>query len=224
MKQVADSDHHIVHAVDRALQVLLCFTGHSPTPTLEEIVEAVALPRRTVSRLLSTLERSGFVERLPQGEGYRLGKSIVLLGATALGQMDLVRQARPHLEGLMQATGETVHLVILNQNQGMVIDKIDSQRSVRMASTIGFRSPLHCTAVGKVLLAHLPPAAVDGLLPQLVLTRYTENTIIDLLALKEQLAVISEQGYAYDHEEIEPGPALRGRAHSGSRRGGHRRR
>ncbi len=204
-KQPTDSDKYIVRSVDRALQVLLCFARQSPTPTIDEIVDAVGLHKSTAYRILSTLQHNGFVERLPQSESYRLGRSIVLLGATALGQMDLVRQARPHLEALMQSVGETVHLAILNQNQGMVIDKIDSQRSVRMASTIGFRSPLHCTAVGKVLLANLPADEIAELLPQLILSRYTEKTITELPALRKELSRVRGQGFACDYEEIEAG-------------------
>jgi DNA-binding IclR family transcriptional regulator len=105
----------------------------------------------------------------------------------------------------MQATGETVHLGILDGREAVVIDKIDSFRSIRMASSIGFRSPLHCTGVGKVLSASMPSSKRAALWKEQDLRRYTPNTITDPLALETQLKVIAAQGYALDLEEKEQG-------------------
>jgi DNA-binding IclR family transcriptional regulator len=199
------AEKYRIRSVERALQVLLCFTQNRAALTSDEIGELVGLHKSTVYRILATLEASGFIERSPAGESYRLGAASLLLGTTALGQVDLPARARPHLQSLMHATGETVHLVVLHRNQGLVIDKIDSERSVRMASGIGFRSPLYCTGAGKVLLAHLPPANLEAFLAETELRTHTPHTITDPERLRRELVRAREQGFAMDKEEIEPG-------------------
>lgn len=199
------TDKYKIRSVDRALRVMMCFATVGPELTSDEIGAAVGLHKSTVYRMLATLEASQFVERSPDGEIYRLGAASVLLGTTALGEMDLPRVARPHLQSLMRSTGETVHLVVLNQGSGLVIDKIDSERSVRMTSSIGYRSPLHCTGAGKVLLAHMPRPELERFLLEDDLPAYTEQTITDPEALCLHLEQIRRDGYALDAEENEPG-------------------
>lgn len=199
------AEKYRIRSVERALQVLLCFTRAQNPLTSEEIGEMVGLHKSTIYRILATLEVSDFIERTPAGESYRLGASSLLLGATAIGQVDLLHQARPHLQSLMHATGETVHLVVLHRNQGLVIDKIDSDSSVRMASRTGFRSPLYCTGAGKVLLAHQPEGNIEAFLNETDLQARTPNTITDPDQLRQELANVRKQGFAMDQEEIEPG-------------------
>lgn len=199
------TDKYKIRSVDRALRVMMCFATVGPELTSDEIGAAVGLHKSTVYRMLATLEASQFVERSPDGEIYRLGAASVLLGTTALGEMDLPRVARPHLQSLMRSTGETVHLVVLNGGSGLVIDKIDSERSVRMTSSIGYRSPLHCTGAGKVLLAHMPPAEIEAFLAEDELPSYTAQTITDPEILCQQVEQIRREGYAMDDQENEPG-------------------
>lgn len=203
MKQ--STDKYKIRSVDRALRVMMCFATVGPELTSDEIGAAVGLHKSTVYRMLATLEASQFVERSPDGEIYRLGAASVLLGTTALGEMDLPRVARPHLQSLMRSSGETVHLVVINGGSGLVIDKIDSERSVRMTSSIGYRSPLHCTGAGKVLLAHMPPPEIEAFFAEEDLLEYTQETITDPEQLCQHLEQIRRQGYALDAEENEPG-------------------
>jgi DNA-binding IclR family transcriptional regulator len=205
MNSSRDPEKYSIRAVDRALAILLALTGDRSEMTVEELATTVDLHKSTAYRLIATLEAAGFLSLDPQRRSYRLGSAALLLGATAIGRLDLRTKARPHLEKLTKDTGETVHLAVLNSDTALCIDKIDGFRAVRMASFVGFRDPLHCTGVGKTLLAFQPEPAQSMLLSRLTLQRHTANTITDANVMRQQLQQIREQGYGLDNEEIEPG-------------------
>jgi DNA-binding IclR family transcriptional regulator len=105
----------------------------------------------------------------------------------------------------MQASGETVHLVVFRDQQTLVVDKIDSYHAIRLVSNIGFCSPLHATAAGKLMLAHQPPAHIDHILSGYEFTPYTERTITNATGLRRHFVQIRRKGYAQDDEEFETG-------------------
>jgi DNA-binding IclR family transcriptional regulator len=205
VKQANESNQYEIRVVTRAIQVLLCFVRLGPELSIDQIAAAVQLPKSTIYRILVTLEKNNLLERDPQRDIYRLGLTALLVGTTALNQLDLHKKVRPWLMDLMQTTGETVHLAVLSQGRAVIIDKIDSYHSVRMASTIGFQSPLHCTGVGKVLLAYQESAERERILRGLTLHKHTANTIVDHAQLKRELGLIRQNGYALDQEEVEVG-------------------
>ena len=205
MNSEVDEGRYSVRAVDRALDIIGCLAAHERALTVDEITAATGLPKSTVFRVLATLAHRGFVTRDVAQSAYRFGEMAMLVGARALGDVEVKRVARPFLEALMEASGETVHLSILNQNSALCIDKINSTRSIRMSSYVGFRDPLHCSGVGKALLAFQPEAARAALIAGLSLDRRTARTIIDREALGAHLALIRERGFALDLGEIEEG-------------------
>lgn len=194
-----------IRVLDRAVQVLLCFVEDVRQLTIDEITARTGIPKSTTYRVLATLQLHGLINREPDGDAYALGSTIVLLGAKAIRDMDLPRKVRPYLEALMQATSETTHLALLTQQQVVVVDKIDSTHPIRLVSTVGFRSPLHCTGVGKVLLAHQPAELLDRLLASYEWRAYTPNTITDPAQFRAALAMIRDQDYALDWEEFQVG-------------------
>ena len=200
---MSDSLKYSIRAVDRALNVLECFTTQEPLLTVNEVANRVGLHRSVVYRLLNTLRERGYVGYDTEREVYSLGLAPLRLAGVILQSFDLCARARPHLTALRDAVGETVHLAILDHNQNLVIEKIDSFRSMRMTSYVGFRSPLYCTGVGKVLLAALPEPALDRTLAELDLHRYTVNTIVDREALRAHLRLVRSRGYALDEGETE---------------------
>jgi IclR family transcriptional regulator, KDG regulon repressor len=117
--------------------------------------------------------------------------------------MTLRTEALPELRELCQRTNETVHLAILDDGEVIHIDKEVTQQTIRMFSAIGKRGPAHCTGVGKVLLAHLPPDELLGVLSRKPLRRFTDNTITRTAALREELARIRQRGYAIDDTQHE---------------------
>lgn len=194
-----------IRAVDRALRILMAFTAQKGELTIGELTAAAEVPRSTVFRLLATLEIGGFVERGSQPDTYRLGPNALLVGGAALRQVNFHDRIRPHLKQLMHETGETVHLVIFRSNQAIVLDKIDSQHAIQLVSNIGYQSPLHASAAGKLLLAFQPDDVIQEVLNGYVYTPLTPNTIADPQTLLAHLQQIRKQQFSLDLEEVELG-------------------
>jgi DNA-binding IclR family transcriptional regulator len=136
---------------------------------------------------------------------YRLGTKLIELAGRALEAMSVARVAKPQLEDLVATTGETAHLMVFDANEGLYVEKVESPRSFRMPSQVGRRIPLHCTGVGKALLAYLPPEDVERVIAERGLPALSPNTITTPRALAKELATIRDRGYAVDAEEIELG-------------------
>jgi len=157
-----------------------------------------------VHRLAATLTSAGFLEQNSDTGKYRLGVALFELGALVRRRMDVANEARPKLRELLEKTGETVQLGIVDHESVLYVYEMESRYAIRMAAAVGGRAPLHCTAVGKVLLAFQPSEYVkqiagNGLKP------YTPKTITrrdELLAMLQEAAA---REYAIDDEESEPG-------------------
>ncbi|MBN9316820.1 MAG: IclR family transcriptional regulator [Devosia sp.] len=215
----SDEDRYAIRSVDRALDILECVAGQNGELTVDQIVSATGLPKSTAFRVLATLTGRRLLERDPQNQTYRLGMLALVIGARAMGDLDLRRAARPHLENLVAVTGETVHLSILSADNALCIDKVDASRSMRMASFVGFLDPLHCSGVGKALLAFQDEPVRQQLIGRMRLDPHTRHTITDPDRLVAQIDEIRARGYAVDDEEIEEGlrcVAAPIRDHSGS--------
>jgi DNA-binding IclR family transcriptional regulator len=176
--------------------------------SLKELSAKVGLPKGTTHRLLTSLAYFGYVRQASENKNYYLGFKLVELGNRLLDHLDLRAQARPFLISLCKKTRETVHLVILDQNEALYVDKVvsdDNPAGLQMVSRVGRRVPAHCSAVGKVLLAQLSEQELLALINQKGLEKRTENTITNTEKLKHHLKVIYRQGYAVDDEENESG-------------------
>lgn len=198
-------DRYAIRSVDRAIDILECIAAQNGALTVDQIVAATGLPKTTAFRVLATLTARRVIERDEQTQTYRLGALALVIGARAMGDLDLRRAARPHLEQLVADTGETVHLSILSDDKALCIDKLDASRSMRMASFIGFLDPLHCSGVGKALLAFQDEPVRRQLLAGMRFEPHTPHTITDRAGLAGQIEEIRARGYAIDDEEIEVG-------------------
>lgn len=198
-------DRYAIRSVDRAIDIIECVAGQNGLLTVDQIVVATGLPKTTAFRLLATLAARRLVERDEQTQTYRLGMLSLVIGARAMGDLDLRRSARPHLEQLVADTGETVHLSILSGDKALCIDKLDASRSMRMASFVGFLDPLHCSGVGKALLAFQDEPTRRQLLDRMQYEPHTARTITDRAGLATQIDEIRARGHAIDDEEIEDG-------------------
>src|SRR5262245_29695729 len=185
-KGKTDSSPYKVQVLDRSLAILDALANAREDASLAELAEKVKLHKSTVHRLASILERHRIVERDTQSGRYRLGLRLFELGSIAMGRFSIRDRARPHLERLLYQVDETVHLCALDAGEMLYLDKIEPARSVRMASRIGRRNPVHCTSVGKVILAFLPEPEVDDILRQHGLKRMTANTTTTPAELKAQ--------------------------------------
>lgn len=192
-------------AVERAVGILKAFSGSTPELGVTDLARHQGLHKSTVHRLLVTLEREGFVTRDPTSGRYRLGLHLFELGSLVVHTAEVRQTARPYLEEMHLACGETVHLAILDEGEVVYIDKIESTRRVRMYSQVGRRAPAHCTGLGKALLAGLPDGPLDQVLQRRELRRYTARTITSADDLRDHLALVRKRGYAVDsgeHEEL----------------------
>lgn len=189
----------------RALGILF-HLGDDTTPaagvTLTELTEALGLNRSTLLRLLAPLVETQLVERNPGTGRYRLGSRNAQLGQAYLERLDRRQVAHEILLELVRQSGETVHLVIADLPEVIYIDKIDSPKAVRMHSRIGNRMPAYSTSVGKAILAHADAASVEMVIRAGMPAR-TPATITTPAALRADLALVRERGYALDDCENE---------------------
>jgi len=202
--KVVDSPYQ-VQVLDRALGILDLLAGESPELGPSEVSEGTGLHKSTVHRLLQVLERHRLIEKIAQSGKYRLGLRLFELGSKAMAQFDLRERAKAYLKRLVLETGETAHICILDGDRMLSIANVESPRTLRTPSTVGHRTPLHCTSVGKTLLAFLPEDERNDLINQCELTDYTRHTITKPARLKAELKLIRQRGYAMDDEEIEEG-------------------
>lgn len=194
-----------VNSVDRALVILEYLGTQTKEVGVRELGQAIGLSKSSVHRILQTLRARGFVKWNPDNARYSLGMRAFEVGCGILRSMEAHAVAKPYLEQLVANLGETAFLGVLDDADLVIIDKIDGRRSVRMYADIGSRRPLHSTAIGKALLAHLERADIDRIIASKPLTRYTKNTITDPEALRAELEKIRRLGYAEDNEEMEDG-------------------
>jgi DNA-binding IclR family transcriptional regulator len=187
-------------AIRRAVAVLKAFTA-TPAITPHDISQRTGLNRSTVYRLLSALEQEGLVASDGAGR-YRLGPDLVVLGTLALRQLSVRDVALPHLQALAELSGETVDLDILHGNDVLLVEEIAGDHLLSASSNVGTLYPAHCTATGKLLLAELPPAALEALLARPLVAR-GPRSITDPAALLAELRASQARGYATSYEELE---------------------
>ncbi|UCG25214.1 MAG: IclR family transcriptional regulator [Chloroflexota bacterium] len=193
-----------VQSVERAMAILRSFTEAEPELRVTELARRLDLHKSTVSRILATLQKGSLVSRNPESGKYRLGLGLIGLAGVALGRLDVRGVAQPYLNNLVAFTQETVNISVIEGNACVNIERARSPQPIRYEGWIGRRTPLHCTAAGKALLANLPDRE-RSLRLALPLVKYTSQTITDNQTLVEVLKEIRLQGYAIVHEEFEEG-------------------
>ena len=142
------SDRYLINSVLRATQILDSFSFEKPTYTNTELSKKLRLNKSSVTRLLYSLERTGFLERNGKTGEYRLTHRLFRIGSVYINQVSLHREAMPLLSELAASCRETVHLAILNEFEVFYLDKVESSQSIGMMSRVGNRSPAYCTGVG----------------------------------------------------------------------------
>ncbi len=173
--------------------------------TYSEIVTALNLPKSTVHRILKDLTELGYLNFNPETKRYFGSLQLAALGAEVMSHFQLRDHVRPSLLELHRKTDHTANLAVLDGTMGVFVDKIESKDfGIKLFSEIGKTFPLHCTGLGKALLAFSSNDTVAKLL-ETPLKAITEKTIIDPEAFKRELALIRKRGYALDNEEITRG-------------------
>jgi DNA-binding IclR family transcriptional regulator len=170
--------------------------------SLDQLATHLDVHKSTVLRLLRTLESERFVRR-DTGHRYVLGSRLFELANRALEQRDVRTVARPHLGRLNSSTGQTIHLATYESGEAIYIDKFDAIQSVRMYSRVGRPAPLHCTAVGKVLVAGRPRSEWRQIADGIEYVKFTERTIDSPERYLAELELVAAQDFAEDHQEHE---------------------
>jgi DNA-binding IclR family transcriptional regulator len=193
-----------VQSIERAIAILKAFSSDKEELGVTELSRTLNLHKSTVSRLLTSLQREGLVEENYVTRKYRLGMALVTLGGLVLQRLDVSQTARPLMQALSNTTQETVILAVRDGHEAVNVAQVPSPQIVKHIEWIGRRTPLHCTAVGKVLLAYSPVAAREAIIA-CGLPGYTPDTITAPERLCQELAWVSEHGYAIGKEEFEVG-------------------
>lgn len=194
----------MIQSIARAAAILRSFTETEPELGVTELARRLDLPKSTVSRILSALQAERLVSQNPETGKYRLGLGLIGLAGVALGRLNARAAAQPYLNDLVLATEETVNVSVLDGAACVNIERAFSPQPIRYMGWIGRRMPLHCTASGQVLLAHMTAEEQTAVLTT-PLPRFTPQTITEPGQLQETLAQIRRQGYAIVHEEFEEG-------------------
>lgn len=195
-----------VQSLERALDILETLASGGELG-VTELANRTGLVPSTAHRLLQTLTLRGWVTHSDATGRYLLGYKVSEVASAVEKRLERLRAvARPHLEGVQRATGETVNLVVVDAERVVYVDQVEGTRSVRMFTAVGTMVPAHTTGAGKAIMAHWEPDAVAALYgPREPLKELTPRTLVTVAALEDDFIRIRRRGYAIDNEEHELG-------------------
>lgn len=204
MSETAD-DKYVVPALQRGLELLGQFTRQTPTLTGAELARNLDLPRASVFRILHTLERSGFVERVGETASYKLSVGVLRLGFEYLSSMELTEHGRPVVEQLRDASGYSAHLVVRDGRDVVFVVKAPGRSALFHSIQVGARLPAHATVLGRLLLSDLSLQELAQLYPEKSLPKYTDKTPTSLKQLKALMETDRAAGYGLSQGGFETG-------------------
>jgi IclR family KDG regulon transcriptional repressor len=196
---------YVIQSVTNAFNLLEEFKEDRDELGVTELSKRLGLHKNNVFRLLATLESKGYIEQNKATENYRLGVKSLELGQTFIKQLGLIRQAKPFMREIVEKCNEMAYIGVIRQNSVVYLDVEEANQTVRVANRVGWRLPIHCTAIGKAQIAFVSEEEFDklGILDNM--ERFTPNTIIDKGEFINHLKEVAKQGYALDNEEYNLG-------------------
>jgi IclR family KDG regulon transcriptional repressor len=196
---------YVIKSVNNALNLLEEFDGDKDELGVTELSNRLNLHKNNIFRLLATLETKGYVEQNKATENYRLDVKSLELGQAFIKQLGFVRPVKPFLKEIVEKCNEMVYLGTIRQNSVIYLDVEEASQIVKVASRVGCRVPIHCTAIGKAQIAHASEGELEdmGILDHM--ERFTPNTIVDKVEFMEHIKEVAERGYALDNEEYNLG-------------------
>jgi IclR family acetate operon transcriptional repressor len=198
-------DGYTVRSVERAMDLLQALMSAKEPVSLKTLSEKVDLHPSTTHRLLSTMDRRKFVYQDPENKLYTLGPALMSPNQGVRSLQSLQTISTPILKEITKRLGESASLAIRSGNHAMLVAQASSERRVNVTIQAGSQVPLHCTAVGKVILAHMPDSEVERIAVEAGLPSITPNTLSTVDQLKAAVDRIRTDGFAADNEEWEPG-------------------
>jgi IclR family transcriptional regulator, KDG regulon repressor len=195
-----------IRSVDRALEIIEVLAKHPKGMGLLDLSREVCLNKTTTYRMLCAIMAHGWIAKEPTSGHYRLTLMLFELGSKVSARMNVLTVARPFLDDLSAKFGKTVHLVIQDGTDVVYLYKEDSPiQSIKMGSQVGNRYPMYCTGVGKAILAYLNDDELEEIWNSSRIIARTSSTITELSAMKDELEIVRQRGWAMDNEENEIG-------------------
>lgn len=190
-----------VQSVAHALMVMDMLARENREMSLTEIANTMGWPKSTVHGLIATMRDYSYIDQSPISGRYRLGVRLFELGNTVARSWDIRTLALPAMQDLNNRLGEMVQLATEDKGEVLYIEKLDSTHLMKIVSGVGARLPMHCTGLGKVLLAYKSPSEIKWILSKHGMAPMTARTITDREALERELIIIRRRGYAVDDRE-----------------------
>ena len=194
-----------IHSLEKGLDILFLFSEKKPLLSIHEISELSGLPKSTCYRFLGTLKQKNVIEQNGTSGKYRLGVRLLKLESVIRSSINIAQIAFPHLQRLSDFSGETAQLVILNKNEGICVERVESRATLRVMPDPGTLIYLHSGASGKVILAYLSEEEKVRVIQEKGLKKITPNTITDPAVLNKELDEIRRRGFAISDQEIYQG-------------------
>ncbi|MDR2904264.1 MAG: IclR family transcriptional regulator, partial [Clostridiales bacterium] len=199
-KQEYNTSH--VQSVARAIKLVELLAEENREMSLTEISKAMDWPKSTVHGLIATLRDHYYVDQSPTTGCYYLGIRLFELGNIVARSWEIRRIALPVMQNLNRKLGEMIQLAKEDKGEVLYLEKLDSTHMLRIVSEIGARLPMHCSGLGKILLAYKKPAELKSMLSKQKFAPMTAYTITDRATLEKELAQVRAKGYAMDNREI----------------------
>ncbi len=200
-----EKSEYAVQAVSNAIDILELLGEYEHELSISEIVHQLSLTKSNVSKLLSNLEYFGYVELNRYTGNYRLGVKIFQISQAYINKLNLIEVSQHSMQQLKEMLNESVYIGILNGKNIVYLDVIETDEPVRVRSRIGNVGPAYATAMGKAHLSALTDKEIDDLFGSKSFQKFTNNTIVSIEDLKEEIKIVKENGYALDSEEYEVG-------------------
>ncbi|WP_129633241.1 IclR family transcriptional regulator [Candidatus Oscillochloris fontis] len=197
----------MIQSLDRALDVLEALAEAEDDLSVSQLSGQLGLPVGTVHRLLNSLAGRGYVSQDPSNRRYGPGPQLLQVATRAATsrRFSLAGVARPALQRLTEATGETSNLLVLQGREVAYSEQVPSPHLVRLFTEVGQRVPLYCTAGGKAILATMPEVERERYLAEVARRPWTTKTLVSAEALRSELHLSAERGFALDDEERDLG-------------------
>jgi DNA-binding IclR family transcriptional regulator len=188
-------------SLQRIVAILDCFTYERPELGVREIARLIGFSSSTTGRLLQAMKENGLLQQNPLNQSYSLGGKVLAWAGVYSSTLDVRNAALGAIQDLHRVTRETISLYVLEGNERVCVERLESTQNVRIVARLGRRVPLYAGSAGKVFLAFLPPARRDSILKAEPPTPITASTIVDIAALMEELKRIRRKGYAVSFGE-----------------------
>jgi IclR family pca regulon transcriptional regulator len=199
----AMTDPSFMTSLARGLAVVQAFSDSRKPQTIANISQKTGIPRAAVRRCLHTLRELGYVDA--ELNNFSLRPKVLTLGYSYLSSTPLTVSAQPYLNSISRTLNESSSLAVLDDGEVLYVARAATSRVMSVALNTGSRLPAYCTSLGRVMLAHLPPAELDAYLAKTRLRAMTKNTVVSQKGLREILAGVRADGYAVNDEELELG-------------------